>query len=262
MMRRLALMAAVVTMLVGACSMLEAIERGPRGPRDCARVFDRARCLAIADATTAEISKTRADVASIAIIPDPTPEGISLGGGPPIHIAVTLNDGSVHESRICGLLSFAPACTNDPHLAARSIREAYSDVPCGADPAPGNCATPVPSPQAGAIDSAAPIDVDSAAIPIDHVARYDVPLGEGSLPNGVLTDASFEFAEGWPDNVALRDGVAWLGLESLEPNGKPFDNRYQHGWRRGVERVRAVLTFDVLWFAQGASLEISNVVVR
>jgi hypothetical protein len=264
-MRPLAVIVPLVTLVVAACSMLEAIERAPRGPRDCGQVFDQARCLAMADVATAEIGKTRADVAVMTVIPDPTSEGggMRLGGGTPVHLAVTLNDGSQHDTRMCGLLSFAPACTDDAHLLAYSIRNAYTDVPCGAEPAPNDgCATPLPTVQPKALASASPVAVDAVAIPIDHTGEYEFPLGDGSLPNGILTDASFEFAEAWPDDVALRDGTAWLQIRSLEPDGKPFENYYLHGWRPGVERVRAVLTFDVLWFAPGATLEIRNVVVR
>ena len=53
-----------------------------------------------------------------------------------------------------------------------------------------------------------------------------------------------------------------IELRSLEPDGKPFQNYYDHGWRPGVERVEAILVFDVLWFEKGAILDIRDVVVR
>jgi len=52
-----------------------------------------------------------------------------------------------------------------------------------------------------------------------------------------------------------------LEVRSLEPDGKPFENMYVHGWRDGVERVRAIVRFDVLWFRPGATLELRNVSV-
>jgi hypothetical protein len=82
------------------------------------------------------------------------------------------------------------------------------------------------------------------------------------LPNGVLTEASFAFADRWPADVALTDGQAFIELRSLEPNGKPFENYYTHGWHPGIERVEAVLKFNVLWAAPGAKLSIRDVVVR
>jgi len=89
-----------------------------------------------------------------------------------------------------------------------------------------------------------------------------VVVGEGSLANGVWTAGTFRFVDTWPADLALRDAIVLLELRSLEGDGKPFDNYYLHGWRAGVERVRAVLRFDVLWFKPGATLEIRNVVVR
>ena len=94
------------------------------------------------------------------------------------------------------------------------------------------------------------------------MGAYEVPLGEVSLPNGIATVASFEFAEPWPLDVSLGQGVAQFDLRSLEPDGKPFQNYFDHGWRPGVERGEAVLTFDVLWFKKGAVLDIRDVVVR
>ena len=62
--------------------------------------------------------------------------------------------------------------------------------------------------------------------------------------------------------VALADALAALEVRSLEPDGKPFHNYYEHGWRPGVERVEAVLMFDVLWFEPGADLGLRLVVIR
>ena len=56
--------------------------------------------------------------------------------------------------------------------------------------------------------------------------------------------------------------MAQINLRSLEPDGKPFQNYYDHGWRPGVERVEAVLVFDVLWFEKGAVLAIHDIEVR
>jgi hypothetical protein len=102
----------------------------------------------------------------------------------------------------------------------------------------------------------------SVPIPIDHVGTYEVSLGRAALANGVATLASFEFVDDWPLDVSLKDGVAQIGLRSLEPDGKPFQNYFDYGWRPGVERVEAVLVFEVLHFEKGAVLGIRDVVVR
>ncbi len=51
-------------------------------------------------------------------------------------------------------------------------------------------------------------------------------------------------------------------IRSLEPDGKPFQNVHEHGWRDGLERVEAVLVFDVKRFDPGATVEVRDVVVR
>ncbi len=101
-----------------------------------------------------------------------------------------------------------------------------------------------------------------ASPPIDHLGAYEVSLGEASLANGIASMASFEFVDDWPLDVSLKDGVAQIGLRSLEPDGKPFQNYFTHGWRPGAERVEAVLVFQVLRFEKGAALGIRDVVVR
>jgi hypothetical protein len=248
-------------LVVGACSFLPAGQHDP--PKLCNQEYSEDQCLAMVDVAAAEVGKNRSDVVAIAIVPDPPPEGAVLGGAWPIHVRIALKDGSTHDTRMCGGVSIDPACKAEPNLQPRSVIAAYTDVPCGADPdRPEECATRPPTPAPDVIAEARPVELETFAIPIDHLGTYVVPLGEGSLPNGILTKASFEFAEAWPDDLALEEGRAMLDVISLEPDGKPFDNLYAHAWRPGLERVRATLTFDVLWFAPGATLEIRNVVVR
>ena len=106
------------------------------------------------------------------------------------------------------------------------------------------------------------LTIDERTIPIDRIGLLDIPLGEATLPNGILTEASFEFVETWPADVALAGGSGVLGIRSLETDGKPFDNYYLHGWRPGLERVAVTLQLEVLYFEPGADLVIRDVVVR
>ena len=258
-MRRRLAAAVLVALVAGGCTMFATIRQ--RGQQPCVDVYSENQCLAMADVAAAEISKGRGDVAAITIVPDEPPEGAVLGGAWPIRVRITLMDGSIQDSRMCGGLSIAPACTDDPRLMAVSVIGAYTDVPCAGE-APEGCATPHPAFEPASLELASPLKVQARSIPIDRVGRYAVELGAGTLPNGILSDASFAFDEAWPKDVALRDGRGMLEVRSLEPDGKPFDNYYTHGWRPGVERVEAVLRFDVLWFEPGADLGIRNLVVR
>jgi hypothetical protein len=64
----------------------------------------------MADYAATKLHRTREEVASIAVLPAPTPEvrgGVTIltgrSGGPPVDTLVTLRDGSVHElSMDCG----------------------------------------------------------------------------------------------------------------------------------------------------------------
>jgi len=252
--RRLLAWAAIAALVAAGCSMLRKPAEEARQPKPCAVVYSVARCQAMTDLVADEIGKDRDDVLSVAIVPDAPPGGVHLSAGWHIRVRLALKDGSTHDTLICGGVVHEPACLDDPQLELRSALEGYGDVPEGS--------SPIPDIELSAAEAAEPILVDHLSIPIDHGGAYEVPIGEGSLPNGVWTAGTAEFAHPWPDDLALRGAIVTLEVRSLEPDGKPFENAYRHGWRSGVERVRAVLRFDVLWFRPGAALELRNIAVR
>lgn len=218
----------------------------------CRAVYSENRCHAMADVVADDVGKDRGDVAALAIVGDPlTKENYS---GFRIRVRAEFADGSTHEAAMCGGIPLEPACSDEPTLVFSSAIGSYTDVPAGS--------TPLPSLEPAAVDAASSIVVESLTIPIDSRGAHEIVVGRGSLPNGVWRTAALDFAEPWPDDVALRNGVATLEVRSLEPAGKPFDNHYLHGWRPGVERIEAVLRFHVLWFEPGAELTIQDVVVR
>ena len=255
-MRRLAML--LVGLVVAGCNLIPKVADIPH---DCAAEYPPARCLAIADQVAAEVDRDRGDVSAVTIVPDPPPDGAVLGGAWPITIRLTFRDGTTHQAQICGGLAIAPACSDDPHLDGRSVLGAYHDVPCAGEP-PDGCPSPMAAPEPDAVAAAEPITIGARSIPIDHDGPFEVELGRGSLANGILTDASFALQDPWPPDVAFRDGVIFLDVRSLEPDGRPFDNIYLHGTRPGVERVAAILRFDVLWFEPGADLGILDLIVR
>jgi hypothetical protein len=242
---------ALLVLVGGGCKSLPDI---PQSPKACVEIYPQDRCLAMIDAAAAEISRNRGDVTGIFIVHDPPPEGTTSGAARPIRVRINLEDGTTHDARMCGGIPSGPACSDEPRLESRSALAGYTDVPAGS--------TPLPTVAPAAARSASRIVIDTLTISVERRGEYEIVLGEGSLPNGVWTTGFFEFVESWPRDVALRDGLVWLALRSLEPDGKPFDNYYMHGWRPGIERFEAVLRFDVLWFEPGADLTIQNVVVR
>jgi hypothetical protein len=236
----------------------------PATPRPCEQLYNARRCLAMADDATAFSEKTRDDVASIVILPDPTPEigpdGVILQttSGSPIYIRVVMRDGTTRDTHVCVGVSGGPACVDAPSswdTDADLIGSGYHDVPEGA--------TPVPSIDPAIAGGGVSIDVPTRTIVIDHTGPYEVPLGTGSLPNGLLTEATYRLADPWPVDVTFApDATPRLELRSLEPDGKPFSNAYEHGWRDGLERIEAVMVFEVKRFDPGATVEVRDVAVR
>lgn len=258
-------------LLVGACSR-QPVGAAPT-PQPCAALFPAARCEAMLDRVASELGVPGEDIAAMDVLPDPTPEvrdGMVIlqarSGGPPVYVRATLADGNQRDVLIgCGGISAAydPACMDDPHLIAYSITGpggGYRDLPCATEDG-GGCATPLPNIDPSAVAKAEPVRLDRLVIPIGHLGRQEVVIGDGSLPNGVLTEASFTFVDDWPTGLSLS-GDVFLDVRSLEPDGRPFDNYYTHGWREGIERIEAVLVFEVRRFDPGAVLAIRDVVVR
>lgn len=266
MMRR-SVIAAAVAVLVAGCSAIAGLAPAPQ---PCEQLYSVRRCLAMADAATAFTDKTRDDVATVLIVPEPTPEvrdGVTIlqsrGGAAPITVRLVMRDGTTMESRMCGGIPSGPACHEQPQeWETHWSIDGYRDVPCAGEP-PDGCPTPIPSIDPAIQASATPIVGNGRLVAIDHVGRYEVPLGVGSLPNGALTEATYRLADLWPVDVTFSaEGAPRLVIRSLEPDGRPFQNAYEHGWRDGLERIEAVLVFEVRRFDPGASLEVVEVEVR
>lgn len=261
-MQRLAVLAflVLVAAVAAGCGMLAG--RGPEPtPQPCDHLYDVRRCLAIVDAATAYSDATRDDVEAILIVPSPRPSDgilVTLGGAPRVTIRLVMRDGTTTDTQICGGVDMSPACADEPQAwdtQGDLIGSGYHDVPAGS--------TPVPTIDPDVAGAGIPIEVASRTIPIDRAGPFEVSLGRGALPNGVLSAASYRIVDPWATSVTYRpEGEPRLEIRSLEPDGRPFANAYDHGWRDGVERVEAVLVFDVKRFDPGATVKVADVVVR
>ena len=254
----------LVAGLVAGCGLIA--QATPEPPRPCGDVYPAVRCLAMTDAAAAEVGRTRDEVASVVIVPYPPPkDGIleTLGGARPIKLRLTFADGSIHDTAMCGGAPTGAACQDDPHLqgAAYIPGTGYRDLPCAGE-TEDTCATPLPALDPAAVAKARPLSIPRLDIPIDHRGSYAVPLGEVLIPNGVITSASFGFVDDWPEDLSISGSSVGITLRSLEPDGKPFDGYYSHGWRPGVERVEATLEFGIDRFEPGAVLAIKDIDVR
>ena len=236
----------------------------------CAAAFSAVRCSNMVDYAAFKLQTRRDEIAGMTVLPPPTPEvrdGNTIlqtrSGGPPVDTLVTLHDGSVHEvSMDCGGIP-ALQCQDAPQLQAMSVTMGgYFDTACTGTP-PKGCQTPVPPADAAALSAAVPLHVARFDIPIDHDGHYEVAVGEARLPNGLLTIADFGFvAPGWPSDMTIADGVVGIVVRSLDDPPRAFMNVHEHGRVAGVERVEAVLVFDVRRHDAGAILSVRDVVVR
>jgi len=256
--------ALILIWLVAGCS---ALADAPPVPQPCGQVYGTQQCLALTDEAAALSARTRDDVTTIDIVAFPTTQNgvliVRSGGG--FNVRLTFTDGTMTETPMCVGIPSGAACMDTPRLqAGSSVQEGggYRDVPCPDGSPPNSCGTPLPTLEPAAVAAARPLSVARFPIPIDHLGAYEVSLGEASLANGVANLATFEFVDDWPLDVSLKGGAARIELRSLEPDGKPFQNYFDHGWRPGVERVEVFLVFDVLWFEPGAVLRIRDVLVR
>lgn len=269
-MRRLATFGLLMVWIgaASACSAPGSSAISTPAPVTCSDRFSTERCAAIRDRVASWLAADPSEIADIQIVPAPMfgPDGeILTYSGSPLYVRVTMTDGSSTDAPVVGCGGIGnpadPACTDDPRLRTPAAGgEGYGDVPCGADGQ--SCPTPVPSVDPDLVALAEPIEVARVDVPIDHTGAYEVTVGTGSLPNGVISESSFRLVDDWPDGVTVTDGYVRLDVRSLDPDGKPFWNRYEHGWRDGLERVEAVLTFGVDAFEPGAVISIADVVVR
>ena len=209
------------------------------------------------DWVAVQLGTTREQIASLDVIPQPTRQPGTYTGGPPVDVSVTLRDGSIHRMNLnCGGIG-GVQCADDPRLATWSVMHGGYYDGTEAELLGGR-----PSIAPDALADAMALSVARLDIPIDHIGRYEVPVGEARLPNGILTAADFALVDDWPTGVSIISGGVILEIRSLDEGGKPIRNIYEHGWHPGSEQVEAVLVFNVAHFDPGATLGIKDVVVR
>lgn len=149
-------------------------------------------------------------------------------------------------------------CTDDPAVIVHTGVD--RDVPCPGEP-PDGCASPLPPVDPSVAAMAVPLTVDALDVPIDHVGRYEIPLGIATIPNGMLTERALSLPDASPDGMLFSPEGVSLEVRSTE-DGDPVDHAYAHGWRPGIEWVDVGLVFEITQFDPGAVLEVRDVVVR
>ena len=235
--------------------------RAPTGP--CAARFPADRCAAITGFVVQSLGVAPAEVRSVIVEDEPSPSMspgqlvIRSGGGQVLLLHVDLTDGRTATVKLwcVGVApGHDPACMDQPRVpTSASGGEGYRDTPEGS--------TPLPSLEPSAIAAGQPLGIPRQSIAVGRTGRFTVELGSVRVPNGVLTTGRFELADPWPDGILFTDAGIRLVVTPLDPDGRPFDNVFVHGWRPGVEAARVTLEFEVLAAEPGASFEIVGVAV-
>ena len=213
------------------------------------------RCQALALAAADQLGVGFDQIASVDIVPNPSPDGTDFAHR--TFLQVTLESGDRADVVIgCPGVSGAydPKCMAQPVVPIwypRGPEGGYTDTP--------GDATPFPSLDPAAVSAAIPLRIKSLVIPVGGLGPHTLTLGRASLPNGYLTQGSFAMADPWPSDVLFK-GITLVVTPTA--GGAPLQNLYEHGWHSGTEEVEATLTFNVVWFKPGARFTIVNVVVR
>ena len=171
------------------------------GASPCASVFSADRCDAILTMAAESLGVADDAVTAIEIAPDPTPrtDGIleTRSGSAGIGVIARVA-GATRDVRLCMGVAMEPACTLEPRLTIHSaIGNGYEDVPCPGEP-PAGCATPVPSPDPGAVTAGRPLRIEHVVLPVTSVGHQELRLGTAVLPNGVWTVARAELGDPGP----------------------------------------------------------------
>lgn len=132
---------------------------------------------------------------------------------------------------------------------------------------PGGCSTPLPSLDPAAVAAAVPLRVAALDVPVTKTGPLEIDLGEATLADGVLHEATFHLEGIEPGVQVLPSGLDVSGTIRLvvgptDASLPAMVNGYAHGWRPGVEVVRAYLLLDVSRFDAGTVLKIRDVLVR
>ena len=268
--RHLAALLVVGGLLFSACStspFANGAPTGTYGTQACRDVHDAPWCELIfeAVATSPELKVDHEGIADVRIIPNPP--GAIYGGGAPLFVRVTFTDGTKQDIYLgCGGTDTSPVCTGVPAtpmplFGGTDIAWQSHDLPCPSEP-PDGCATPVPTADPKVAARSSPVRVDRLDIPVDRTGDYRVGLGRGTLANGRLSEVSYGFVDKRPAGVRIMKQSPYIDIESLEPDGKPFGNVYDHGWRKGLERIAVYLVFHIDDFEPGAVISVKDVVVR
>lgn len=182
---------------------------------------------------------------------------LTVGAGQIARVGFELADGTIVEEDVwCGGIAQGPACESNPRVTWSSGVD--HDVPCAGEP-PDGCATLPPTPPPAAVAEASPLVLDSLEIRIDRLGAYDIRVGAATLPNGYLSELSFQLEDETPDTYWFPH--LSMHLESDVPGRGSAGSIYRDPFE-GPEPVTVFVRFDVMEMRAPGVVRLRDIVVR
>ena len=264
-MRLAAALIAAVAVVAGCALLPPARAGGGADPTGCAALkFSERRCQAVVARARDEAAIGAQIVTGFKVLPRTDDNSARLGGQMVARVRFDLAAGAnvVQEVWCTGVGSVDDlACQDDPQIMLTGGVD--HDIPCfGENPAgdPSDCATLPPTPPPAAMAAAQPLRVGVLDIPLDHVGKYEIEVGQAGLPNGYLSRREFKLADGRPTNFWINGGVL-LDVRPTIHGRPPVGSIYRDGFK-GTEAVAVFLVFDVTETSPGAVLKVRDLVVE
>lgn len=245
--------------LAAGCDLIGFAARQGGGPypEACAQWdYSARRCDAIVEQAIAGAEIDEADIVSIRLLPFEHQQ--NLGGGQVALVEFDLADGSsVRQEVFCVGVSSGRACNDVARLELGVGVD--RDVPCTGEP-PAGCATLPPEPDAAAIAAAQPFALTELDVSIDHTGDYLVRLGFATLPNGYLSERSFDIIDRQPDRYWIDGGVDLQVMPEIA--GRPPIGSIYRDPFDGPEPVTIWLVFEVTDLDLPSTMQVRDIVVR
>jgi hypothetical protein len=249
----------VLVLALGACTFGVARPTDGPYPEACESLdFPAHQCDAIVAVAQANASIAPETVTSIDILQPPPRGGVWDHG---MIARVRFHHSTVPDQTVevwcTGLTSeIAHACFSDARIFIYGHID--HDTPCGADGE--TCATLPPSPRPEIQAIARPLRVASLDIPLDHLGRYEVDVGEAGLPDGTLSTLSGALAEADPETFWIGEGIR-IEARPVDPSRPSLHSIFREPFD-GVEPVKVFLVFDVTELKSPSVLEVRDLLVE
>jgi hypothetical protein len=257
------LLFAAAFVLAGCGVAASPVPSGGPYPDACADLdFPARQCDAIVAVAEAQASIAPKTVTSIDVLRPPFVSSGTVGDGHGVVALVrfhrTGQPDQTEEVWCPGVTRVSAfACNPDARIWIYGAR-LDQDTPCDAEGK--NCATPAPSPRPAVKASARPLRVASLDIPLDHLGRYEVEVGEAGLPDGALSTRSATVADPNPETFWIAEQIE-IDVRPVDPARPPIHSIYREPFD-GVEPVKIFLVFDVTELKSDSVLQVRDIVVE